>query len=125
MWILDDFWGWVGSVIIALVLILGIAGIVHVAHAAQFVGETPTYAREVGMEQRFYFVAPGSDGAGQVEYICKAYAGNGSNDDTAASVWQVQRFYYDTSGRLTRISFAGDDDGYNNSCNGRVGLNYD
>ena len=121
MWIFDDFWGWVVSILIALFIVFGVA---HFASAGQFVGETPSYAREVGFETRFFYVAGGSDGENQIEYICRAFAGNGSNDDTSASVWQVQRFYYNSSDVLTRISFAGDDDGFNNSCDNRVSLNY-
>lgn len=124
MWMVEDFWGWVISLIIGIVIVLGIVGTIQLAHANQFIGETPTYAREVGMEARLFYVAGGSDGEGQIEYICKAFAGNGSNDDTSAAVWQVQKFYYNASDVLTRISFAGDDDGYNQSCDGRVSLNY-
>jgi len=122
MWILEDFWGWLISILIAILIVFGVA---RIAHAGQYVGETPAYAREVGFETRLFYVAPGSDGENQIEYICKAYAGNGSNDDTSAAVWQVQRFYYNSSDVLTRISFAGDDDGYNQSCDLRVSLNYD
>ena len=106
-----------------LILVL-CAATVPPVFAANFPGEQPTYARETGFEQRFYFVAGGSDGENQTEYICKAFAGGGSNDDTSAAVWQVQRFFYDASDRLTRISFAGDDDGYNQSCDNRASLNY-
>src|SRR3990167_6566790 len=83
-----------------------------VAFAGQQLGENSAYAREMGFETRFYFVAGGSDGAGQIEYICKSFAGTSGNASTANAVWQVQRFYYDSSDRLSRISFAGDDDAF-------------
>ena len=96
---------------------------IPVVEAAQTIGETPTYAREVGFEQHFFYVAAGN-GVGQIEYICKAYAGNGNNDDTSAAVWQVQKFTYDSSNRISTIAFAGDDDGYNQICDNRASLNY-
>ena len=94
-------------------------------HAGKGVGEDAAYAREMGFETRFYFVASGSDGENQIEYICKAFPGMNANDDLTAAIWQVQRFSYDTSDRLNRISFAGDDDAYNQICANRTVLNYD
>ena len=97
---------------------------IQIAEAGKGVGEDAAYAREMGFEQRLYYVASG-DGAGQVEYICKAFPGTIGSDSTASSVWQTQRFYYDSSNRLTRISFAGDDDSYSFSCDSRTSLDYD
>ena len=93
--------------------------------AGKGVGEDAAYAREMGFEQRFYFVTAGSDGENQIEYICKAFPGTIGSDATSSSVWQVQRFYYDSSDRLSRISFAGDDDSYSFSCDSRTSLDYD
>lgn len=95
------------------------------AYAGKGVGEDAAYAREVGFEQRFFYVAGGSDGAGQVEYICQAAPGTTGSDDTAATVWQVKRFYYNSSSQLTRISYAGDNDAYDQICDNRASLNYD
>ena len=120
MWILEDFWGWLISVLVAILIVFGVA---KIAHAGQFVGETPAYAREVGFEQRFYYKS-GGNGDGQIEYICKAYPGNGSNDDTSAAVWQVAKFTYDSSNRISTIAYAGDDDNYNQICDNRASLNY-
>ena len=93
------------------------------AYAGKGVGEDAAYAREMGMEQRFFYVASG-DGAGQIEYICRAFAGTTLNDSTAAAVWQVQQFVYDSSNRISTIAFAGDDDAYTQICDNRVSLNY-
>ena len=94
-------------------------------HAANFPGEQPTYARETGFETRLFYVAAGSDGENQVEYICNAFPGTTGSDATSSSVWQVRRFYYNTSDQLTRISFAGDDDAYTFICDNRVSLSFD
>jgi len=95
------------------------------AQAGQQVGENSAYAREMGFETRFYFVAGGSDGEGQIEYICKAFPGTFASSSTANAVWQIQRFYYDSSDRLNRISFAGDDDGYTQICDNRSSADFD
>lgn len=95
------------------------------SNAANFPGEQPTYARETGFESRFYYVASGSDGENQIEYICKAFPGVTASSSTANAVWQVQRFYYNASDQLTRISFAGNDDAYTQICDNRTSLNYD
>ena len=91
--------------------------------AANFPGEQPTYARETGFEQRFFYVSGGS-GDTQIEYICRAFPGTIGSDDTAAAVWQVQKFAYDSSNRISTIQFAGDDDAYTQVCDNRVSLNY-
>src|SRR3990167_11247002 len=83
-----------------------------VVFAGQQVGENSAYAREMGFETRFYFVAGGSDGETQIEYICKAFPGTTASSSTANAVWQIQRFSFDSSDRLNRISFAGNDDAY-------------
>ena len=95
------------------------------AYAGNVVGEQPTYAREQGQEQRFFYVAGGSDGAGQIEYICRAFPGTTGSDDVTDDVWQVQRFTYDTDDRISTIAFAGDNDSYNQICANRTSLNYD
>ena len=92
--------------------------------AGKGVGEDAAYAREMGFESRFFYVASGN-GEGQIEYICRAFPGTTGSDETATSVWQVQRFTYDSSNRLSTIAFAGDDDAYTQVCANRVTLNYD
>ena len=93
--------------------------------AGKGVGEDAAYAREMGFEMRLFYVAAGSDGENQIEYICKAFPGTTGSDDTSAAVWQVARFTYDASDRLSTIAFAGDDDAYNQICANRVTLSYD
>ena len=93
--------------------------------AGQQIGENSAYAREMGFETRLFYVVAGSDGENQIEYICQAFPGTNGNDDLSSSVWKVQRFYYNSSDQLTRISFAGDDDAYTQVCTDRTSLNYD
>ena len=95
-----------------------------VALAGQFVGETPTYAREVGFESHFFYKS-GGNGDGQIQFICRAFPGTTGSDSTASSVWQVQQFTYDSSHRITDIEFAGDDDAFASICDNRASLNYD
>ena len=92
--------------------------------AANFPGEQPTYARETGFEQRFFYVS-GGNGDEQIEYICRAFPGTIGSDDVSDDVWQVQRFTYDSSNRISTIAFAGDDDAYNQVCASRTVINYD
>ena len=94
------------------------------AYSNQFPGETPTYAREVGQEQHFFYGSSGG-ATDQIEYICKAFAGTSGSDDLTSSVWQVVRFSYNVGGQITDIEYAGDDDGYNQICDNRASLNYD
>lgn len=94
------------------------------AHAGKGVGEDAAYAREMGFEQRFFYVASGN-GEGQIEYICRAFPGTTGSDDVNDDVWQVVRFTYDSSNRISTIAFAGDDDGFNQVCANRATLNYD
>lgn len=95
-----------------------------VVEAGKGVGEDAAYAREMGMEQRFFYVAAG-DGIGQIQYICRSFPGTTGSDDVNDDVWQVQRFTYDSSNRLSTIAYAGDDDAYNQICANRATLNYD
>ena len=95
-----------------------------IAFAGQGVGENSAYAREMGFEQRFFYVS-GGNGDGQVEYICRAFPGTFASSSTASAVWQVQRFTYDSSNRISTIAFAGDDDGFNQICDSRTSLDYD
>ena len=93
------------------------------ALAGQQAGENSAYAREQGKSYRFYYVS-GGNGDGQVKYICRAFPGMTQNDNIAAAVWQVQRFTYDSSNRISAIAFAGDDDGYGQICDNRASLDY-
>lgn len=92
--------------------------------AGKIVGEESSYAREQGQRQRFFYVASGN-GANQIEYICRAFPGVTAGNSTANAVWQVQRFTYDSSNRISTILFAGSDDSYNQICDNRATLAYD
>lgn len=87
-------------------------------------GDQPVYARETGFDTRFFYVS-GGNGDGQIEYICRAFPGTTGSGSTASSVWQVQKFVYDSSNRISTITFAGDDDAFTSICDNRVSLDYD
>lgn len=108
-----------------LYLCMGLQMFSAPVEAGKGVGEDAAYAREMGFEQRFFYVAVGSDGENQFEYICRAFPGTTASSSTANAVWQVQRFTYDTSDRISTIAFAGDDDAYNQVCANRTTLDYD
>ena len=91
--------------------------------AAGFPGEQPTYARETGFVQRFYYVASG-DGVGQIQYLCKCFPGTTGCGTTSTAVWQVQRFTYDSSNRISTITYAAGDDAYTSICDNRTTLDY-
>ena len=94
-----------------------------VAFAGKGVGEDAAYAREMGFRARFFYVAAGN-GASQIEYICRAFPGTTASSSTANAVWQVQKFVYDSSNRISTIDFAGPDDGFNQICDNRTSLSY-
>src|SRR3990167_7798957 len=97
MRVMRDFW-W--SLLLGGVLCLSLdALVISPSEAGKGVGEDASYAREMGFEQRLFYVASG-DGAGQVEYICRAFPGTLGSDDVSDDVWQVQRFTYDASDRV-------------------------
>ena len=108
--------------LVALLTVLVVAPVG--VEAGKQVGEDSAYAREMGFEQRFFYVSAG-DGVGQIEYICRAFPGTTASSSTANAVWQVVRFTYDSSNRISTIAFAGDDDGFNQVCDNRATLDYD
>ena len=85
----------------------------------KIVGETSVYSREVGLEERFSYVASGN-GVGQVEY--HGWAQHNSSQD--AAVWRICRYTYDSSHRLTAIEWAGGDDAFNQIFANRTTLAY-
>ena len=93
------------------------------ASAANFPGEQPTYAREAGNVSHFFYKS-GGDGDGQVEYICNCYPGTSGCGTESSSVWQVIKFTYDSSSRISTKTYAAGDDAYSNSCANRVSLDY-
>src|SRR3990167_3697540 len=111
-------WGAAGFMLLSLALTVPPS-----LQAANFPGEQPTYARETGFEARFFYVS-GGNGDGQVEYICQCFPGTNGCGNTSSSVWQIKRFTYDSSNRISTINFAGDDDAYNQVCDNRTTLDY-
>lgn len=113
-----------GIVLLFACLLAG-AGIFwnRTVEAGKIVGEDAAYAREMGFRQRFFYVASGN-GTSQIEYVCRAFPGTNASSSTGNAVWQVQRFTYDSSNRISTIDFAGLDDAYNQSCDNRASLSY-
>src|SRR3990167_9481775 len=111
MKIYDDAFGWFGALVIGLFLLFCCLWGAGIVHAGKGVGEDAAYAREVGFETIFFYKS-GGNGDGQIEYICRAFPGTIGSDDTADDVWQVQRFTYDSSDRVSTMAFAGDDDAF-------------
>lgn len=110
---------WVRTVLVGAVLFAWSPPV----FAGKGVGEDAAYAREMGFEARFFYKS-GGNGDGQIEYICRAFPGTTGSDSTAAAVWQVQKFTYDSSNRLSTIAFAGDDDAFTQICDNRTSLDY-
>ena len=107
-----------------LVLLVVLTALPVGVQAGKGVGEDAAYAREMGFTQRFYYVAAGSDGENQVQYICKCFPGTTGCGTTSSAVWQVTRFTYDTSDRISTITYAAGDDAYTSICDNRVTLDY-
>ena len=91
--------------------------------AGNFPGEQPSYAREVGTVANFFYKS-GGNGDGQIEYICKCFPGTTGCGTTSSAVWQVSRFTYDSSNRISIITFAAGDDAYGSICDNRASLDY-
>ncbi len=102
-----------------ILLLIFLLTAVPLAHANPLLGETSTYAREAGRDQLFFYVAAG-DGVGQIEYICVAAAGTASSE----AEWQVRKFSYDSSSRLSTIIWAANTDDYTQVCDDRASLSY-
>ena len=123
-WVLNRF-HWVFSCLVIIPLFVMTWWVmVMPVEAGKGVGEDSAYARQVGLESRFFYVASGSDGENQVEYICQCFPGTTGCGDTATAVWQVVRFSYDASDRNSRIEYAGGDDAFVSICDNRVSLTY-
>ena len=86
---------------------------------SQFVGETPSYNREVGFTQKLAYVASGN-GVGQVEYQGLAYPGA----VTSAANWQIKKFTYNSSGAVTDVQWAGGSDAFGSIWDNRASLSY-
>ena len=68
-------------------------------------GETPVYAREVGMTQKFV-----KDGNGNIQY--QGFADPGTA--TSEAKWAIRKFTYDGAGFNTDIQWAQGTDGFTN-----------
>ena len=109
---------------LAVILWVSFDGPIRMVEAGKIIGEESSYAREQGFRQRFFYVASGN-GVNQIEYICRAFPGVIAGSSTANAVWQVHRFTYDSSNRISTILFAGSDDAYHQVCDNRATLAYD
>ena len=93
------------------------------ALAGNFAGEQPAYAREAGTVSHFFYKS-GGNGDGQIEYICSCFPGTTGCGTTSTAVWQVTRFTYDSSNRVSTKTFAAGDDAYASVCDNRASLDY-
>ena len=87
--------------------------------AGQLVGEESNYAREQGFDEVFTYVAAGN-GAGQIEYQCLSQPGK----LTSASTWQIRKFTYDSSNRISGINWANGTDGFTLVCDSAATYDY-
>jgi len=85
-------------------------------------GEVYSYQREVGFKQRMAYVAAGS-GINQIQYIGYAYS-QPSGALTSDSVWQIRKFTYDASHRISQIDFADGNDSFDNAWDSRTTYTY-
>ena len=85
-----------------------------------FLGETPVYAREVGLIQRFAMVPVGSNGAGQVEYQGFAYPGASVSD----AKWSIRKFAYNSDNVTTSVLYAGGSDNFDKIWDNREDYTY-
>ena len=115
------FLRWLGSVAWLLTLLWFLR--MQSAYAGNFPGEQPTYAREQGLVTHLFYKS-GGDGDGQTEYICKCFPGTTGCGTTSAAVWQVSRLTYDSSNRVSTISYAAGNDAYGSICDNRASLDY-
>ena len=65
-------------------------------------------------------VTAGSDGAGQLEYVCEAEPASLSS----AAVWRIRKLVYDTDGFNTQVLWADGDRKFDNSCTNPSLLDY-
>ena len=87
--------------------------------AGNFPGEQPVYSRDQG-RQSLLFYKSGGNGDGKVEYICTADSGVA----TTTAKWQVSRLTYDSSNRVSTITWAGGNDEFNQTCSSPSGLTF-
>lgn len=73
--------------------------------SGQQLGEQSSYAREMGLDQQFTYVSAGN-GTGQMEYQGFSQPGK----LTSASTWQIRKFTYDSSNRISSINWANGSD---------------
>ena len=89
------------------------------ATAGNFPGEQPVYSRDQGRQTLLFYVASG-DGEGKVEYICTADSGIA----TSTARWQISKLTYDSSDRVSTITWAGGNDAFDQICDNRTSLTY-
>jgi len=89
------------------------------AYADPIIGETSTYAREQGLDSLYFYVSSG-DGQGQIEYICTAFP----NQASSAEKWQIRKFTYDSSNRVSTIRWADGTSRFIKVCDDRATYDY-
>lgn len=116
---MSRLWVWLSGVGVGVLLTSWVL-IGSRVEAGNLLGEQPTYGRDQGRTSLFFYVTAGSDGAGKVEYICTADPGTA----TTTAKWQITRFTYDTSDRVSEIEWAGANDAFDRACSNRVSESY-
>lgn len=89
------------------------------ATAGNFPGEQPVYSRDQGRQTLLFYVS-GGNGDGKVEYICTADSGVA----TTTAKWQISKLVYDSSNRVSTITWAGGNDAFDQQCSARTSLTY-
>ena len=94
-------------------------GLAWTTEAGNFPGEQPVYSRDQGRQTLLFYVS-GGNGDGKVEYMCTADSGVA----TTASRWQISKLAYDSSNRVSTITWANGTDNFTSACSDRVSLTY-
>src|SRR3990167_8593330 len=94
-------------------------GLAWTTEAGNFPGEQPVYSRDQGRQTLLFYVS-GGNGDGKVEYICTADSGVA----TSTARWQISKLAYDSSNRVSTITWAGGNDAFDQVCDSRASLTY-
>ena len=108
-------WMWLSGFFVGVL----ISSWVLSATAGNFPGEQPVYSRDQGRQTLLFYVS-GGNGDGKVEYICTADSGVA----TTAARWQISKLVYDSSNRVSTITWAGGNDAFDQVCDSRASLTY-
>ena len=112
---MSRLWAWLSGLGCGLLL----ASFALQSSAGNFPGEQPVYSRDQGRQTLLFYVS-GGNGDGKVEYICTADSGVA----TTTAKWQISKLVYDSSNRVSTITWAGGTDNFTSVCTDRASLVY-